>query len=60
MKLFHCFVFLAIYKGVFGAKQQDPECKFVNTLLKQEATFDCCGVSGITCEDSHIVEMYLL
>jgi len=59
MKLFHYFVLLAISKCVFGAKEPDPECKFVNLLLGQDVKFDCCENSNIVCQDNHIIEINL-
>jgi len=33
------------------------ECKYINKLINQEESYNCCSFGGITCEDNHITKM---
>jgi len=51
-----------ILEGIFArnlplAKRDDEECKFVNSLLNKDASYDCCTNSKITCENNYITKM---
>jgi len=33
------------------------ECKYINSLIGKEESYDCCNYYGIICENNHIVDM---
>ena len=33
------------------------ECKYINRLVGKKKSYNCCGYSGIKCENNHITEM---
>jgi len=33
------------------------ECKYINSLLGEDDSYNCCNYGGITCEDGHITNM---
>jgi len=33
------------------------ECKYINSWLGMEESYNCCNFNGITCENNHIITM---
>jgi len=33
------------------------ECKYINSFIKKDDSFNCCELDGITCENDHITEL---
>jgi len=61
MKILSTFTVLAacaeniLARGIVKRETPLEECKFINTLLGQDETFDCCQVDGVECSvDGHI------
>jgi len=47
--------------GVVNLKSKrdevSDECKYINSMLGKDESYDCCKHSGIYCENGHITEM---
>jgi len=37
----------------------NEECSYINELIGQEYSYNCCNHIGITCENNHITKMYI-
>ncbi|OUM60066.1 hypothetical protein PIROE2DRAFT_14258 [Piromyces sp. E2] len=53
-----------IIEGIFArnlplVKRDDDECNFVNSLLKNEASNNCCDGKKVICENNYIVKIAL-
>jgi len=33
------------------------ECKYVNSILQKEESYNCCEYKGIICENDHIIKL---
>jgi len=40
--------------------ESSEECKNINSLLGKDESNNCCEMNGITCENGHIISMYIL
>jgi len=51
--------FLIIAKNIFAQEDYNSECSYINELIGQDYSYDCCNYNGITCENNHITKMYI-
>ena len=37
--------------------ETSDECKYINSMLGEGESYNCCNYDGITCENGHITKM---
>ena len=37
--------------------ETSKECKYINSMLEKDESYNCCTYKGITCENGHITKM---
>jgi len=73
MKVYYLFSILLVVLGITFAKnivnkrdgvnskskraETSDECKYINNLLGEDESYNCCNYNGIKCENGHITEM---
>jgi len=64
--LINIFIFIIITKNVLTKNNDNLKnkndstggvCKYINELLEELESYDCCKHDGITCENNHITKM---
>jgi len=35
----------------------EDECDFINNLLGNDISYNCCNLTGISCSDNYVVKM---
>jgi len=64
MKVYNLFsivlVVLCTTLGVHSKSKRaetSDECKYINSMLGEDETYDCCNYDGIECENGNIIKM---
>ena len=73
MKIYYLFSILLVVLGTTFAKnvvnkrngvnskskraETSDECKYINSLLGEGESYNCCIYNGIECENGHIIKM---
>ena len=57
MKFYYLLIILFVLFYITFA-EYITECQFINSILGQDKSYDCCSHTGITCSNEHITEMY--